>query len=77
MANVQFDEPTFASSARTKRTSSLEKIVFSTGLAKTSSGAQMVLLVGAIVMIVVAVFLVFPKHAKTPVPPPVPVATTK
>lgn len=73
MSDVEFNEPQYAASARVSRQnkqSSFEKIVISTGLAKDSKGAQRVLLIISILMLIIAAFVIWPKHQPAPVPVP-------
>lgn len=73
MADVEFNEPQYAASARSSRASkgsAFERLIVSMGLAKDSKGAQRVLLIISILMLIIAAFLVWPK----PQPAPVPVA---
>ncbi|HWU24633.1 MAG TPA: hypothetical protein VN086_02680 [Candidatus Paceibacterota bacterium] len=73
MSDVEFNEPEYAATARSSRTakqSRFERLVLSTGLAKDSKGAQRVLLIISILMLVIAAFLMWPKHQPAPVPVP-------
>lgn len=77
MTDVEFNEPQYASSSRVSQSakqSRFERLVISTGLAKDSKGAQRVLLIVSVVMLLIAAYLIWPKH--TPPPTPVPPIVT-
>lgn len=73
MSDVEFNEPEYAASAhasRQRKESRFERLVFSTGLAKDSKGAQRVLLIASVIMLIIAGFLLWPKSQPAPVPVP-------
>lgn len=73
MSDVEFNEPQYASTNRASfanKQSTFERLVISTGLAKDSKGAQRVLLIISVLMLIIAAFVIWPKHQPAPVPVP-------
>ena len=70
--SVEFDEPELSTPARfaKKRLSPFIIIILKTGLVKTETGAQIVLLALAGILIVVSAILFMQSNAQPPVPTP-------
>lgn len=70
--SVQFDEPaqTFSTHPKKRQTSSFSSIVIKTGLVKTETGAQIVLLIIAAALLAASFTLFIRANQEPPAPTP-------